>query len=299
MAALKELWARLLNLDHPTVPRAHVALTRLLALCWVVTGHIGYVRAVRLPWVPIPQALASAWPFLPVAIGVPSALAILFSTAVRKGALGLGLSILVALAGARAEFAYNRLFVAALLIMVALAHRAPLPRWQVAVLYLGAGLDKWGEADWRSGQTLEALVKGLAEFGRLWGPGGHVGAPNAIAQALATAPHAVFWAGSWAVIALELALAFGFALGRRWALAPHLAFHVALALLTGGTFGMFFFAALASSVLVLPEDVPRWPAQLGGALALAGPWFHPGLVAAFGLVLIAVATNARALRTGS
>lgn len=332
MSPWRRIAADALSLRHPVLPVNHVALARLLALAWLTTGHALFAPSVQLPWIPWLDlaGVRGWWPVLPVALGTACALVTLLTPAVRSGALGLGLAILFALASARAAFAFNRLFVACLLVLIAGSGSRPLPRLQVAVLYLGAALDKLHAPDWRSGQMLGSFVTELARFGRLWGPGGHVGAPNPIAGWLAPLPPAAFAAASMGVIALELLLALAFARGWRWALGPHLAFHLTLVFLTGGTFGLFFAASLACGVLLVAPEAkatfgpfrlhwrdaqwrgPRawalaalvwWPGLLVTMATLCGPWFSPAFVAGLTLSLALAAAagpsaSATAAQTG-
>lgn len=244
-----------LSLQHPLLRKEEVALARLLAVAWLVTGHVTWAPAVHVPWFPLLAALAEgrAWPLALTVLGFSASWVILLSRAVRTGALGLAGAVLLGLASAQAAFAYNRLFVGLLLLMIGLGGRG-LPRLQVAVLYLGAGLDKLLTPDWRSGRFLDSFVTDLARFGRLWGPGGVVGTPNLLARVLASRIHQLSPALSWLVIGTELALAVAFALGLRSGAVLNLLLQLTIAALTGSSFGMFFFAATACSVLLVPPD---------------------------------------------
>jgi hypothetical protein len=99
---------------------------------------------------------------------------------------------------------------------------------------------------------------------------------------------------SWLVIATELALAVGYAVRARATAALGVAFHCALFVLTGSTFGAFFYAAVASGLLVV--DLERQPAPFdrawpyfGLAVVLTGPWVRPWF--AFPLALLPLALS--------
>jgi hypothetical protein len=59
------------------------------------------------------------------------------------------------------------------------------------------------------------------------------------------------------VIATELAIAAGYLRSSRLVIPLVLGFHGLLLLVTGSTFGIFFYACIASSVLVLDQRSPR------------------------------------------
>jgi hypothetical protein len=58
------------------------------------------------------------------------------------------------------------------------------------------------------------------------------------------------------VIAAELAISLGYLLSARVTIALAAAFHGLLLAVTGSSFGMFFYACLATSLLVLDQRAP-------------------------------------------
>ena len=246
------LFERLVRCRGGTLPDAALLPAKLLALGWLVTGHALYVPGVFLPFVPWLDAVPS-WPLQAalLAAGIAACIAILFDVTARRACFVLAGTILVSTLASRAYFSNNRLFTAAILVVLGLSEddrRARvLVSLQMALLYFGAGLDKLLDADWRSGAFLSSLLDTLARAGTLWSPGG-AGEPNGLAHlVVAVLPQVgpLDTIASVTVIALELGLAVAF-LSRRWRLAAagSLLFQTALVALTGSTMGMFFYATL-------------------------------------------------------
>ena len=264
-----ERWA--FQSSHAALPTAHLRVVQVLVTAWLFTGQ-------SLLW-PAPERIpAQAWG---VALALSSSalcLGVLFTPFTRACCLGLAALIALELVVSPTWFAHNRLFVCALLVMVSLSSRrfAALPRWQVALAYAAAAIDKALEPAWRDGRFFESFIAQLARFGLMWAPGGKVGAPNPLAgwlDSLGTRP--VWMLVGLSVIALELLLAASFVVSWRPGAWANAAFHVGVFALTGGTMGQFFFAgAAASLLLVRDEDQP--PAWLPVLLTagLAGPWTH-------------------------
>ncbi len=245
---------------------------QILAVAWLFTG----------------QSLVWPGPLVLALISTALCLAILVTPFTRAASLALGALIVSEVALHPTWFAHNRLFVAALLIMVGLSSRRfpSLPRWQVALVYAVAALDKLLEPAWRDGRFFESFIGQLSRFGLMWAPGGTVGAPNPLATFLAQqGSHSWWMALGLAVIALELLLALCFLAPWRFGAWFNAGFHVSVFALTGSTMGQFFFAGAASSLLLLDEKEQPGPwLTLLGAVALAGPWTHRFLPAVFFLV---------------
>jgi hypothetical protein len=141
----------------------------------------------------------------------------------------------------------NRIFVALLFVLAGLSDRrvaGRLVQLQVAILYFGAALNKLLDVDWRSGQYLEyALGENLLPAGTVLA-GVYARLSGLFPALLLSAVLA------WTTIATELALAAAFLLRRFvWvAVWVGVAYHTSLVLVTGRTFGMFWYAACASYI---------------------------------------------------
>lgn len=301
---------RALALEHAELPPNAVLCAKLLALFWLGTGQVVHVRSTFVPFV---FDLALDLP--PGSLLVPcvvlaqllAILTVVCSRFVRTGCAMLA-SIIMALALAdQPLFSNNRAFCALVLAMLAFGDRGRLARLQVALVYACAALDKLLSADWRSGWFLETFGRELCRVGELWSPGWLQGAPLpltcALSDQLAARP-SFATLSSWLVILTELVLALGYLRGARSIALLAVAFHCLIFLATGSTFGVFFYAGLACSVLVL--DLPRLPAPFGRALpyllagaCLAGPWVRPWHAAVFaGLVLALSLRRGRTERPG-
>jgi hypothetical protein len=197
-------------------------------------------------------------------------------------------SYFLALGSDLAVYSNNRLFTAMLLLLLGLIRRPEQQcwlRWQCAVVFFGAAFDKALGWDWWSGQFLHSLVAELANYGLLWSPGGHSGGRHVVAEILAQgAGRPVFAVVSWGVIGVECALAWGYLRNRSWVVPVNAAFFVGLIVLTGSPMGMFAYAGVVVSLLLvqgigegerLGDSVAYWS---GWGLLLGSPLFSTWLV---------------------
>jgi hypothetical protein len=279
---------RLLPLQvHDALPTSHLRLAQAIAVAWVVTGQS---FSWPPPWLsPLEGAPEWPWRLGFAAASTAACVALVWSRFTRVSAGVLALLITAELFACRTWFAHNRLFVLALLAMVALssARVTWLPRTQVALVFFAAALDKALAPGWVDGRFVTSFLTELSSFGHMWAPGGHVGGENLLAQWLSTRVGDGRMAGL-GVIAFELAVAAGFVLKAQWGAWLNAAFHCGVFALTGGTMGQFFFAGLASSLLLVPEaDQPRAAPLVVGVALLASPWM-PHLLPAGGLAALAL-----------
>ncbi len=258
---------------HADLPRSQLRLAQVIVTAWLVTGQ------------------SIVWPHGALAvISTALCLGVLFTRFTRSCCLGLAALIGLELVLTPTWFAHNRLFVGALLLMVSLSSRRfpSLPRWQVGLVFLLAGLDKLFEPAWRDGRFFESFIAQLSRFGLMWSPGGGVGDPNVVASWLEQAGSRPVWMlVGLGAIAVELFLGACFIFRARFGAWLNLAFHVIVYVVTGSTMGQFFFAGVACSLLLLEdEELPGpWLAVLT-TVALAGPWAHRFLPIAFLLGLL-------------
>lgn len=296
--------ALLLQLDHSVLPRSAVLCAKLLALLWLITGQVVYLRAqvtpfggVSLSWLP---ETMRALPWLQLAMlgQLAAILTILCSVFVRVGCAALSLLIVVLSLIDQPLFSNNRLFCAALLCMLAL-DRTPhlkLVRAQIALVYACAAFDKLLDADWRSGVFLHSFVSNLCRTGELWSPGWTPGTPLpltcALSHHLQSNPSGSAWL-SMGVIGIEATIAVCYARCARLTAPLAVIFHCALFALTGSTFGMFFYAVTTAALVSLDlERLPKpfdraWP-YFALAIGVAGPWVRPWHAAALALMTLAL-----------
>jgi hypothetical protein len=245
-----------LRLEHDALPRYAVLCPKLLALLWLVTGQVVHFSAVLVPF--YGAHAISTQPFVAQALVLAQLVAILTivcSRFVRTGCALLAAIIGLLLALDQPLFSNNRAFCALVLVMLALGQRGALARYQVALVYAAAAVDKLLSADWRSGWFLRTFTEGLCETGALGNFGaGTVPLPATcwLSQQLGASP-ALAAGCSALVIGTELAIALGYLLSLRATVPLAVAFHGLLLAATGSTFGIFFYACLATSVLVLDQ----------------------------------------------
>jgi hypothetical protein len=129
-------------------------LVKVLAIVLLVTNH---VRILPDPWLPfIPWlALIPPIPFqLTIqTVFVIAALAIVFNRRIRLSSLILGLTMLLAIVSSKAYYGNNKTFCGLMLFLAGLYKPGgpPFVRWQLAITYFGAGLNKALDGDWHTG----------------------------------------------------------------------------------------------------------------------------------------------------
>jgi hypothetical protein len=247
---------RAFELEHAELPRFAVLCAKLLAVLWLATGQVVYFRSA---FVPFPGAFAFDAPRaapLIVLVQLVAILTIVCSRFVRTGCVMLAVIIAALAALDQPLFSNNRWFCALVLGMIALGDGGRWARFQVALVYAAAAIDKLLSADWRSGWFLQTFTANLCGTGAL---GSFDGAPTTplpatcwLAQQI-VANNLAAQLCSLLVIATELAIAAGYLKPTRLVIPAVLGFHGVLLLVTGSTFGIFFYACIACSVLVLDQ----------------------------------------------
>lgn len=223
------------------MPPNLLLLTKVLVVCFFVSGQWALLPEPFLPFPGFLGDLGSPAAFqlaLKVVFVVASAL-LLTNRSPRAASLALGLVLALAMLASRSYIENNRFFVCLLFVLAGLSDRrlgSRLVQLQVALLYFGAALNKLLDVDWRSGQYFEHLAS-RSQFAHLYSRIGGV-LPSLLFSAIL----------GWGVISTEFALGAAFLARRLIPLAIWLgvAYHTSLVLITGRTFGMFWYAATAS-----------------------------------------------------
>jgi Vitamin K-dependent gamma-carboxylase len=193
-------------------------------------------------------------PFLPfvavvdhMGVGVPfqrglkltfaaAALALLLNRFPRVACCVMAAVIFAGIMSSRVYYENNRMFTGCILLLAGLSSLGSV--WpiqlQVLILYGAAALNKLLDVDWRTGQFFDAWIT--------------VSPMHEVYARLTSLLPATALLLSWTVMGTEVALVAGLAIRRLRPAAIWLgvAYHTALVLATGRTFGMFWFAALAS-----------------------------------------------------
>jgi hypothetical protein len=247
----KMLFFEPLRIAETELPPNILLLAKVLTLAFIVTGQVRLLSWHFLPFLPFFDHLGSPtvfhWTLVTVFLGAAAAL--FYNKRVSICCLLLGGVILISLLSSRTYFENNRTYCACLLILAGLCTRRQSPwpiRLQVVLVYFGAALNKILQTDWRSGQ-----------FFAYWF--GHIHHPQMWAKITAFIPAMpLAKLMCWATIAIELALVVGF-LVRKWfsrSIWLGAAYHTTLLLLMNTTFGMFYYAMLASYLAFV-----EWPAM--------------------------------------
>ena len=223
------------------MPPNLLLMAKLVAVCFLISGQWAALPQPFLPLVSDLDDLGSpttAEVVLKASFVVAAAL-LLTNRTPRLASVALGIVIFVGMLASRNYIENNRFFVVLLFVLAGLSSRqigGRLVQLQLVVLYFGAALNKLLDIDWRSGQYFEHLASGTelaGVYSRLTGL-----FPELLLSAVM----------AWAVIATEFALAAAFLLRRFVWVAVWLgaAYHTSLVMVTGRTFGMFWYAATAS-----------------------------------------------------
>jgi hypothetical protein len=226
-------------------------MAKLIALAYLLRFEWRTIPGVFLPFVPVLEPLAGSWfAWVLKAAAVGGALALLFNRRVRVASIVMGSAVLLAVLASK-PYSYNaRVITGALLVLAGLTTPGREPRLiraQIAVMYLGAGLSKLTDADWRSGEAFAAWAAHRI-------PG------DWYEETSALLPEDVLSAAlGWSAILVELWLVPGLLVPRLRVVSVWLAivFHTTLLVATRETFGMFYYSVLASFVVYF-----KWPATL-------------------------------------
>jgi hypothetical protein len=259
---------QLLSLNHPLLSRAAVALAKTIALSFLLSGHFLFVPAH------VPTQLK----FTFIALSFMGCIALLFTPFTRTCAWLLATCLAIMLAVSPAYFAHNRIFALALLLCTALSYSRSnhLVRWQVALVYAVAGIDKLFTPDWRSGVALKSIVNHINIDGFMYSFFQR-GNPSDLAHILARLSDSTFSFLSLLVSFFEILLAICFAFKVGFGAHFNRVFQVVLFSFTGSPLGLFFPLAFSSSLL-LDDKFIGW--FMFVAVLSASPLQHPYLPAA-------------------
>ena len=233
------------------LPTHLLLMAKLIALCLLLTNHVRLLPDPYLPFLPFLDRLVPPQVFQRSlqTLFLISAVALLFNRRVRAACLMLGGVMLLAVVSSKAYYGNNKTFCGLALFLAGLYEpgREPwLLRWQLAIVYFGAGLNKLLDADWRFGLFFEHWA-----VARL--------ANSAYIAADALLPPLVLGRFMcWSTILIELALSVSFLIRKTWYWGIWLGVlsQASLLLFTGTTFTMFFFAMEAALLVFIDWPTP-------------------------------------------
>jgi hypothetical protein len=264
ISRVKLLVSEPLRISETELPDNVLLMAKVIALAFIATGQVRLLSWHFLPFLRVFDDLGTPAVFhwTLVTVFLAAAAALFYNQHVRICCFVLGGVILISLLSSRAYFENNRTYCACLLILAGLCNRGQSPwpiRLQVVLVYFGAALNKLMEPDWRSGQFFAYWFGGI-HHPDLWAR---------VTAFIPAMPLAQFVC--WATIITELILVAGFLAPRwySWSIWLGAAYHTTLLLLMNSTFGMFYYAMLASYLAFV--DWPTLPLEVRYDQAKA-PW---------------------------
>ncbi|HVH86233.1 MAG TPA: hypothetical protein VM912_05880, partial [Terriglobales bacterium] len=202
----RQIIEKIVFISCTELPPNLLLMAKLVVLCVLLNRHLP-LSSHFLPFLPIFDRLGTPAAFHWVLTGVfgVAALALFLNFRVRTACLILGLSLFVSVLASRSYFSNNLVYCGCLLLLTGLHQpgREPWPlRFQVALLYFGAGLNKALDIDWRSGQFFEHWF-GYVHHHLIYVRIASLAPPLLLSQVM-----------SWAAIATEFFLAAAFLVRR-------------------------------------------------------------------------------------
>jgi hypothetical protein len=226
-----------------------VILVKVLALVLLVTNHVRLLPDPWLPFIPILDRFPpTLFKWTLQTVFVVCALSILFNRSIRRASLVLGAVMLLAVVSSKAYYGNNKTFCGLMLLLSGLYQPGgpPFLRWQLALTYFGAGLNKALDGDWHTGVFFENwAVNRLHQ-------------PWYIALDSMLPPMVLARFMCWSTIVTELATVPCLLIPGLyyWAILANIFFQSSLLLFTGTTFTLFFYSMTAASLAFV-----TWPAD--------------------------------------
>ena len=227
-------------------------LTVMVKVLAIVVLLVNHVRILPDPWLPFIPGIDQIPPLLfqrTLQTGfVLSAIAIVFNRRVRLASLILGATMLLAVVSSKAYYGNNKTF-CGLMFFLAGLYKPGGPnfiKWQLAITYFGAGLNKALDPDWHSGVFFQNwAVNRLRQ-------------PWYIALDSKLPPMLLAKFMCWSTIVTELATVPCLLLPslQYWAVLANIFFQSSLLLFTGTTFTLFFYSMTAASFAFF-----NWPTE--------------------------------------
>jgi hypothetical protein len=218
-------------------------LTVMVKVLAIVVLLVNHVRILPDPWLPFIPGLDRIPPLLfqrtVQSVFLISAIAIVFNRRVRDASLVLGSTILLAVVASKAYYGNNKTFCGLMFLLAGLYKPGGVNfiRWQLALTYFGAGLNKALDADWHSGVFFENWAVHRLRH------------PWYIALDSRLPPLVLAKFMCWTTIITELGTVPCLLVPslQYWAVLANILFQSSLLLFTGTTFTLFFYSMTAAS----------------------------------------------------
>lgn len=225
-------------------------MVKVLAIALLLTNHVRLLPDPWLSFIPMLDRIPGA-PFkLTIQIVfIFCALAIIFNRRPRLASICLGATMLLAVVSSKAYYGNNKTFCGLMLLYAGLYKPGgpPFIRWQLALTYLGAGLNKLLDRDWQTGIFFEYW-----STNRL-----HEQAYILLNSLLPRLYLARFMC--WFTIITELGVVPLLLIPRLyyWGSLLNVLFQCGLLLFVGNTFTLFFYSMTSASFAFV-----QWPRQM-------------------------------------
>src|SRR3954453_7634354 len=231
------------------LPKNLAIMVKTLAIAPLVVNHVRILPDPWLPFVPFFDL------FPPVlfqrtlqTLFLVSAIAIVFNRRLRLFSLIIGATMLVAVVSSKAYYGNNKTF-CGLMFLLAGLYKPGAPsffRWQLAITYFGAGLNKLLDPDWQNGIFFENWA--VNRLHQSW----YIALDSRLPSLLLARSMC------WTTIVTELGMVPCLFVPQlnRIAVFCNVLFQAMLCLFTGTTFTLFFYSMTASSLALV-----RWPDQ--------------------------------------
>ena len=239
-----------------TLPTPLLLSAKLIVVTLLLTNHVRTIPDPFLPFFAVFDHIDSVHIFQRTlqTTFIGASLALVFNRSVRLSAFIIGMVILLGIAASQIYWSNNTFYCGVILLLIGLYQHDRgqwLLRIQVALIYLGSGINKALDPAWQSGQFFEHWTSvNLNHQTYLevasWFP------PLALSKMMC-----------WATIMVEWLLFLGFLMPRFWTVALWLGifFHAFMTLFAGMTFVLFFYVVLASYLIFA-----RWPSTRAAVL---------------------------------
>ena len=233
------------------MPPNLLLLVKIIALALLLTNHQRLLPDPFLPFLPVLNLLpGAAFQFTVKAVFIGAVFALLLNRAVRWSSLALGASILISVVASKVYYGNNKTFAGLMLLFAGLSdYDRPLYllRWQLSLVYFGAGLNKIMDGDWQNGLFFEHWARMKVKN------------PVYIAVSDMLPPLVAGKLMCWFTMLAELGASAGllFARSMPYALWANVLFQAGLLEFTGTTFTMFFYAMEAATLAFV-----TWPKKI-------------------------------------
>jgi hypothetical protein len=236
-----------LAVSGTAMPDNLLLATKLMALAFVLSGQVKQLPYHYLPFISVLGHLGSGESFhrgLQL-IFLAAAAVLMVNRQVRTMCLVLAAVLLVGVLSSRIYYHNNRLYTGLFFLLAGLYDPrvgVSLFRYQLAVLYFGAALNKIALVDWRDGAFVQAWLP------HYWS--GYLHVARVLPDQLFSATF------GWIAIVTEFSLVVLLLIPRLVPIAIFvgLGYHTGLVLLTGSTFGVFWYALFCTYLTLM-----AWP----------------------------------------